>query len=63
MTFFRATASEIAADPEFLWRKWVGALEAHPAPGAHNTMLDLPHVAGLADTLSACLAEAGAGAA
>jgi thioesterase domain-containing protein len=60
MTFFRATASEIAADPEFLWRKWVGELETHAVQGGHNTMLDLPHVAGLADAISICLAEAGA---
>jgi thioesterase domain-containing protein len=60
MTFFRATASEIAADPEFLWRKWVGQLETHAVQGGHNTMLELPHVAGLAETISVCLAEAGA---
>ncbi|WP_084143676.1 alpha/beta fold hydrolase [Methylocapsa acidiphila] len=42
-------------DPDVFWRARVEELEVHLVPGGHRTMLDQPHVAGVALTLNDCL--------
>ncbi len=61
ITFFKAgEASESSSvDPTMGWADWAeGGVEVHAVPGNHATLMYEPHVAILAEALTACLTRA-----
>ena len=61
LTLFRAAVRGAGEgdDPTLGWGQLAaGGVEIHEVPGSHVTMIDEPHVARLAEDLSACLARA-----
>jgi thioesterase domain-containing protein/acyl carrier protein len=61
ITFFRAceVLEGSSADPTMGWADWAdGGVELHAVPGNHANLMYEPHVAILADALTACLARA-----
>ncbi len=60
ISFFKAseTLADTPADPTMGWRGWAGGgVEVHLVPGNHANMMYEPHVAALANAVTACIAQ------
>jgi thioesterase domain-containing protein len=61
ITFFKASESPAggSVDPTMGWSDWAsGGVEVHLIPGNHANLMYEPHVAVLAEQLTACLDQA-----
>src|ERR1019366_788355 len=61
IAFFKAseTLAGTSADPTLGWSEWAsGGVEVHVVPGNHANLMYEPHVAVLAEKLTACLSQA-----